>query len=244
MSSINMKRLAMVLAGVIFVSAVVAFLFCRDDEKCSDKSRTTGLQSPAAVAPIPRQQSVAIPQVSGSRPPPPGSEGGMDPFIVLLVEGIALAPSQEANLARFLASYRAKIYSRFGELAKIERIADHTHMASVDVPKDEAESLRKECYEGIADAIGVENLQRMISLGKASILDGDFEDFGTVPFTVSATLDRESRPFQLVEFRTDRKRTIGSEPVDAYRGGTLLVGDFEKRYGALGTRLLDSLSPP
>ncbi len=152
-----------------------------------------------------------------------------------------LEPARLKQLDQFLDSYRVTVYTRLAALAQIEMVADKTCMASVTVPPTEVETMRKECYEGVAAIVGGENLQLMIARNRIQLLDGHFDDFGALPFSLTANMDRDSRPYELVEFRTDRRKMIGGDSADVFTGGTLLVADFKKRYGALGVKMLETL---
>ena len=112
--------------------------------------------------------------------------------------------------------------------------------ARVSLSADAVNILRRDCYAGIGDIVGAENLARIVNGPSARVLDGEFEDFGEFPFTLNVTLAR-SDPLDLVRFRTEKKRVIGDEEADTFKEGALIPADFQARYGVLGDEILRRL---
>ncbi len=236
-----MKRPSYIVAlALTALIGIALYLRPRAHPSVTPSAADNGTTNAAIITP-PSQTTEVAPETSDTRPPRPGSIAEYSAHVAFLTEGIQLEMSQYKQLDQFLDSYRVPVYDRFAAIARIEMVADKTCMASVTVPPAEVEAMRKECYEGVAAIIGSENLQLMIARNKIQILDGGFDDFGALPFSLTANMERDSRPYEFVEFRTDRKKMIGGEPADTFTGGTLFVADFKKRYGALGVKMLETL---
>ena len=166
--------------------------------------------------------------------------GGRTAFVGLTTAGLDLSDAQVEQLSRFVSEYRRRVFAAYYANASFEEVLPSSVRARVSLSADAVNTLRRDCYAGIGDIVGAENLARIVNGPSARVLDGEFEDFGEFPFTLTAAPSRVDS-VDLVRFRTEKKRMIGGEEADTFKEGALISSDFRARYGSLGEEMLRRL---